>query len=224
VDLGGGVLVSLGTREGEISPIEQRNLLEQAMLWFPSASTCSQLGEIYVQQGLTRLALIHYQRTATLYPRSGLVHTKLANVYRSLGRLDDAEASYRRSVRVEPGYVGAYINLAGIYELQGRDQETLELLQTAVHIAPDSAWAHSALGSICLKMEASAHGNASVEALVHLERAVELEPENVTWLLSLAYGYREVGQSLEAIVTYRRVLDLDPGNQKATNALEELEP
>jgi cytochrome c-type biogenesis protein CcmH/NrfG len=87
-----------------------------------------------------------------------------------------------------------------------------------VELDASSAWAHSALGSLYLKLD------DSQKALFHLRQSVSLEPQNVTWLLALADGYRGLHMDPEATEVYHQVLALDPGNQWATEALRILGP
>ena len=88
----------------------------------------------------------------------------------------------------------------------------------AVELAPGSAWAHATLGRVYLEM-----GDA-VRAQEQLQLAVDLEPENVTWLLALADGYRKLGQTEKAVDLYQQVLIMQPGNQRASEALQALSP
>ena len=158
-------------------------------------------------------ALHSYLRATAAWPQWGMAHTKLGNAYRALGRPDDAAAAYRQAIQVEPGYVGAYLNLGALLEGQGQREPALSLYRDALAVAPDSAWAHTMLGQALLP---------AAEALSHLERAVELEPGKVDWLLALADGYRDVGRREEAIAAYRQVIALDPTNEKAAQALRAL--
>jgi mannosyltransferase len=217
VDLG-HVLVSLGRQGAPLSVEEQQEVLETAASLFPAALTSLRLGDLYFQQGRMDDAARQFQEATRLKPQWGIAHTKLGNAYRDLGQLEQAEAAYRRSISVDPKYVGAYLNLGALYAAKGQQAEALALYQAAVDAVPDSAWAHSTLGQALLDQ-----GNQA-DALAHLQRAVDLEPTNVNWLLALAGAYRQLDQRENAVNTYRRVLALAPNNQRASQALQELEP
>jgi tetratricopeptide (TPR) repeat protein/tRNA A-37 threonylcarbamoyl transferase component Bud32 len=47
------------------------------------------------------------------------------DIYRSMGRLDDAAADYRRLIQLKPALPDAYISLAGIYLKQGKIDEAI---------------------------------------------------------------------------------------------------
>lgn len=184
-----------------------------------------ELAEFYVERGNEQSeqrawisAVTSFQRATVCWPTWGLPYTRLGNAYRAMGKVAEAEDAYRQSMQAEPGYVGAYINLADILLAQSRPEEALELYEQATDVAPDSAWAHSALGSAYLKR------GDTVTGLAHLQRAVDLEPDNVTWLLALADGCRKLDQVDRAARLYQQVLILQPGNQRASEALQALSP
>jgi hypothetical protein len=87
------VLIRVGTREGEINTINQQDLLEQAVALFSTVDNITQLGDVYMQQGRAREALVQYERAVTLYPDSAIALTKLGNAHRDLGHLADAQES-----------------------------------------------------------------------------------------------------------------------------------
>jgi Flp pilus assembly protein TadD len=61
------------------------------------------------------------------------------------------------------------------------------------------------------------------EAIEEYERAVALAPANVSFRLTLANVYRADGQIERAKATYLQVLEVDPENESAKQALQELQ-
>ncbi|HZT83079.1 MAG TPA: tetratricopeptide repeat protein [Gemmataceae bacterium] len=61
------------------------------------------------------------------------------DVYRAMGRLDDAAADYRRMIELKPKEPDAYVSLAGICERQGKLQLTRDCYERLVKAAPESA-------------------------------------------------------------------------------------
>jgi tetratricopeptide (TPR) repeat protein len=217
IDLG-GVLVSLGSRDGEISQAEWQSLLEEAIDLFPTAGTAVALGDLYLEQNQVSEAVVQYRQAVELGPGLGMAHTRLGNAYRDEGNTQQAALAYEQAIRVDPEYVGAYMNLGGIHEMHGREDEALALYRAAVDMAPDSAWAHAGLGRIYVRLGESAEG------LRHLEQSVELEPDRVLWLMRLANAYYELGHHDKAVTAYRQILTLDPDNPRAAEALDDLGP
>ncbi len=70
---------------------------------------------------------------------------------------------------------------------------------------PDFAVAHNDLGVICADTEDQG------KALFHLRKSVDLEPENVSFQMSLAdYYYLKLGEYEESLEGYKKVLSLTP--------------
>ena len=70
---------------------------------------------------------------------------------------------------------------------------------------PDFAVAHNDLGVICTDTEDQG------KALFHLRKSVDLEPENVSFQMSLAdYYYIKLGEYEESLEGYKKVLSLTP--------------
>jgi Flp pilus assembly protein TadD len=75
---------------------------------------------------------------------------------------------------------------------------------------PDFAVAHNDLGVIC------ADADDQGKALFHLRKSVDLEPENAVFQKSLAdYYYIKLGETEEALRTYKKVLSLSPDDTDA---------
>lgn len=215
--------VTLLELQGELSPAESNRYLSLAHNLLRAGQ--ADMAGFYMERGNRQLADGDWQAAAASFERAlvcrpdwAMALTKLGNAYRSLGQTSEAEASYLRSIEVDPRYVGAYINLGGIREIQGQGEAALELYQEALEVAPDSPWANSVLGSLLLKLGDPQQG------FMHLQRAVEMEPANVIWLLALADGYRQRDMDSQAASIYKQILALDPGNRRATEALRLLRP
>jgi tetratricopeptide (TPR) repeat protein len=60
------------------------------------------------------------------------------------------------------------------------------------------------------------------EAIAEFELGVQLAPEVAPYYLDLADAYRLAGRDEEAVEAYQRVLELDPDNASASQALQDL--
>lgn len=90
----------------------------------------------------------------------------------------------------------------------------LELMNTAVELAPDNAFYHDQLASLLV-----INPRRRKEAEAHLLRAIELEPENPDWLIHLGLLYKTLGFAARAEVQLKKALSLDPQNQQARHEL-----
>ena len=83
-------------------------------------------------------------------------------------------------------------------------------LQKVLELYPDHAPAHHDLGG------AYYQNGDNDNALIHYEKAVEIEPDNVSYQKALAdFYYSVAGRVEEALAVYSKVLDQQPGNLDA---------
>lgn len=100
---------------------------------------------------------------------------------------------------------------------RGDTEGAVGLLQDAITLDPDSAKFHGALASLLEKLPSRRE-----EAEQHFIRATELEPENVFYHLQLGGFYRGVGLLSRAEQQFLLALKIDPTDQAATLALDEI--
>lgn len=109
------------------------------------------------------------------------------------GRLGVSEQEFRAM-----GQMGA------MYYQQGVLDKAQAIFEGLVEIDPTSADAHSALGALLTRIE------SFDDALRHLDRAVELEPEMIAPYVNRAEIYIKQGRADEAVVNLKQAIALDP--------------
>ncbi|MEZ5498346.1 MAG: sulfotransferase [Steroidobacteraceae bacterium] len=92
---------------------------------------------------------------------------------------------------------------------QGRIPEALTAFRAAIELEPEDAEVASLLGSALAQSEWREH------ALGFLQRAVELEPEQIGFRMNLAEGLVRLGEFARAQQEFRAVLMRDPGHVRA---------
>ena len=95
--------------------------------------------------------------------------------------------------------------------------EAKRLLELALEEDPALIDAHQMLGSIALKEE------QNEEAIRRFQGALAQDPEHKPSLHGLATAYRRTGRAEEALVGFRRLLELSGQDSKATIAIADLE-
>ncbi|MBE7560528.1 tetratricopeptide repeat protein [bacterium] len=87
----------------------------------------------------------------------------------------------------------------------GRPKKALEMYRRAVELAPDHVAARVNLGALLIQCR-----HDLPEALVHMEYARTLEPDNCTVLLNLGslYAHLDMAERSEAVL--RRALEINP--------------
>jgi len=132
------------------------------------------------------------------------VHNVLGNVYRALGRHDEAIAEYRRAVELDPTDAYPHNGLGNVYSDLGRHDEAIAEYRRAIELDPDLAMAHNNLGNVYRDL------GRYDEAIAAYQGAVELDPTDAYPHNGLGNVYRDLGRHEEAIAEYRRALELDP--------------
>ncbi|MDP2827962.1 MAG: multiheme c-type cytochrome [Sulfuricellaceae bacterium] len=137
----------------------------------------------------------------------------LGTLYAQRGDLTAAEAAYRQATALDPGFIQASINLADLYRAQERDSDAEKTLRGALADSPRSAPLHHALGLLLIRQKQIS------PALVELEQAVKLTPENVRFAYVYGIALNDTGKAKEAIRILEAALVKNPYNRDLLFAL-----
>lgn len=102
----------------------------------------------------------------------GFGRTNLGNVYRSQGKLEQAEQAYLGAIKVEPYFVNSYVNLADMYRMQGKESKGLALLNDGIKAQPNSGDLPYSAGLSLLRLD------QKEEASQYFKKAAEIEKQN----------------------------------------------
>ena len=109
--------------------------------------------------------------------------------------------------------IAARLSKAVQHRIAGEYDEAVAILQPLLAEAPDHADAHHELGliySFRVLMD---------ESITELEKAVELSPRSIKYLLDLGKTHTMYGDYEKAIPVFERILEMDPYNEEATKNL-----
>jgi len=136
----------------------------------------------------------------------GLIRTRNREVFVTASNL------LRDAIKLDPNYAPAWASLAESTYLEDYPDGSEGLIaalpkasgyaRQALHLAPDLADGHRVLALLL--------PYGSSEALSHLRRAVELDPNNAEVLIGLGSGLAAAGQFDAEMAAYRRARELDP--------------
>jgi tetratricopeptide (TPR) repeat protein len=116
-------------------------------------------------------AIRRYEERLARDPTS-LAFAPLAEAYRKAGRTKDAIQLCEEGLRRYPDYAMARVILAKAYLAEGNDEGARAELTAVVGRVPGDVQSHRLLAELAVKRGALA------EAVTHLERAAELDPED----------------------------------------------
>ncbi len=136
------------------------------------------LGNLFDQQGNTKMAVEYYLRSLKANPDYPPAHLALGLAFRRTGRLDEAAEEYREALRIKPDYGPAHNNLGVICGIQGMFEEEMAHYRATLGINPWDAQAHYNLGETLMRMgridEAMEEYRAALDINPHLFKTLEL--------------------------------------------------
>lgn len=95
------------------------------------------IGFAYASLGRPKLGIPYMERSTAMAPERPAFFVGLANQYREVGRVRDAEAAYGRALALEPGNVEALVALGEVLLEAGQAGRALALAQRALRVAPN---------------------------------------------------------------------------------------
>ena len=205
------------------------------------------LGNVYMESGLTERAYMEYQTALNINPKNANVHSNLGTVYSKKGIIDKAFTEYKEAIRLDSDYAQPHNNLGNIYFNQGHIDQARAEYEEALRIKPNYAHAHNGLGSVYdaigeldkaveefkkslyydnryihainnLGVNYAKRGLLS-ESIAEFKKAIKLDANQAQSHYNLGLAYEKLGKTTEAIHEYNTVIQLDTGNFNAHYAL-----
>ncbi len=176
-----------------------------------------------------------FLRKATAIEESAQAWSLLGTIAAERGRLGEAIEALQKAVRLDPEDEDALYQLGVCYLDRGWTQKAAERFRAALELNPNrleyqeaskllAASGGKALPKVrgeAAQLARRAQGAAARDpqkALALYRRALRLDPENPTLLISYALLCSTVGRTAEAVTTTRRVLAREPGEMVAAAA------
>ena len=162
------------------------------------------------------LAIAEYTKIVSLEPKSMENHLLLGQLYNVKHEPAKAEAEFKTAQELEPGSEDVVLNLARLYAEGGDIKRAAEILE-AVPVTDRSTKVEFALGAAYEQLK-----NLK-QAIAAYQRAVDMEPENLDALHSLAQALLADNQLDEAMKQFRALNDADPEDVSTLNRISEIE-
>jgi len=125
----------------------------------------------------------------------------------------------KREVKHDPKEIARRLAVKGAQAFKtGNMLEAKELLELAINHDGDNSRAQYFLGMTLLQIK-----GREKSALRHLERAIQLEKDNLVMKIETARAFLKAGMSLRASRLAHEVLLVDPSNAKALDIINRLD-
>ena len=181
-----------------------------------STQILMRLGIIHLQSNEPAEAIRVLNQACRTDPADPKPHFVLGVLYTDQGRLEEATEQYSQVLNEDPKNLGALSQLADLFLLQEKSQEALAVYERLLQERPDSAVAHFNSGILYAKAE------GWTQAIEHLSRAVEIDPNFLEARLGLAVSLELAGRLQEAKEQFLAALQQEPVNTQLIHYLAQI--
>jgi len=156
-----------------------------------------------------------FESALALEPTNPVLTTELAKAYLNNNDMANAEKYFIKAAELKPNYYEAKFGLAKVYLKNKKDNLALNLLNELSTEVIDQEIFYE-LGRYYYN-----HGEID-KAIDRLKLALSLSPKHSNSLYSLGIAYEAKGDAAEALKYYKKVLELNQGNEEVTKKIKDL--
>jgi tetratricopeptide (TPR) repeat protein len=110
------------------------------------------IGRAYLEQHAYPRAEAELLKDVTIEPTFPYSYEDLGLLYMQLNEAQKAERAYRKAIELDQTLVNSYVGLGKLDRQAGRYQDSLDMLDHAVALAPESASVHYVRGQVLAKL------------------------------------------------------------------------
>ena len=173
----------------------------------------SNYGNVLSLSGDTKSADLHYNLAIKSNPENIAAHYNLATSLSLRSEHSEAIKSFRSIINIIPDHYEAHNNLAFSLHEQGSIDDALKHLERALQINPKFSAAHANLGNIFFKL------SDWEKSLKYFKEASVNDLNRVDAWIGLGNTQSIIGKTNDAMVSYRKAVDIEPNNGDALSAL-----
>ena len=131
------------------------------------------------------------------------------DIYLAQGEHDSGIAAYRHGIGMSPLNPNRYKKAGEALFAQAKYHDVVDILKSALSKKVHFKEIYDFLSQACYNLK------DYERSAKYIRRAVEKEPDNITYLNQLALSLKECGELEEAKKFYNKVIKLDPDNKQA---------
>lgn len=168
----------------------------------PNCGECwSNLAFAYEAQGQSENALQALHQAIQHNPSSIDARTNLATMYANMDRLEQAVQQYQEIIQMDGSNIEAHLNAAKCLIRLDESGRAKHHLRSVLALDPRDADAHWELGNIYWKEDENVK-----DAIAEYKKAIEYQPNSQLFYQNLALLYESIGETEDAIKTWRAYL------------------
>lgn len=184
------------------------------------------LGNAYMKNGRSDMAELEFHKALEADPQYLQVNLNLGVIYYDRGDYTQAQEYFLKELEVNHGFEAAYAlnNLGNIRVKQGMIEESIHFYEKALQIYPNYKDGKINLARSCHDVGALKISQDSLQiALGYMQRAAELQPQNVMFIYNYGLAMGEAGREQEALEQMRKALEINPDFSPAKEVLNAYE-
>ena len=171
------------------------------------------LGSLYLGAGKPDEAISLMEPAASQHAAAVQLHLKLGNAYFEKNQLEDAERHYVTAVQAEPQNGFAWFSLAVARQFQGKLPGAVDAYKKSLEL--DQGHYPSYINIAQIFSSTGEPGNA----LVYLDAAVKLQPENPVGWNNLGSVCKDLAEHQRALAAFKKSFSLKNTSSMASNIL-----
>ena len=172
----------------------------------------SLLGDVYRAVGKHEEAIVEYKMARWIDSLCFSAYSGLVQAYEEMGDYDNAIITYKKFISIHPNNAVLHSNVANLYFMKGEIDEAISHYQSAITLNPKQDWTSlvaQTLGYIQQNVTKNMQAAVSSFHIAHL-----LAPKEIDIYVSLGSAFYDAEDYKNALIVYRRALELEPNNAK----------
>jgi tetratricopeptide (TPR) repeat protein len=175
--------------------------LEEIRLQEETPLVLTRLSYYYSAQKDYGRALKYLKKASRLDAQNPMAHYLLGLAYMDAGKLRPAEKSLLHALKLKPDMEEANFHLAILHDQQGKFEEAVREMEKIIKLNPRHTSALNYLG-----YSFAERGIRLPEAEAYIKRVIEIEPDNGSFIDSMAWVHFKMGRVADAEQELQRAL------------------
>lgn len=198
------------------APAEALQEYEEAFGHDRSGFLCREAAELALEAGNIDKALLWALRLVELEPKSAGSHVLAGKAHWARGDGPAAEAAFEAALKLDPKSAESIFSLGSLLAARSPEKARAMLEKFVAQNPDQAAEAHFQLAKLDLEQ-----GRVK-PAIDRLNKAVALDPENLSLRFALAQAYEGSASTAAALAQYDEILRLDPYNVAVVDHVAEV--